>query len=99
MEPSSTTMTDQFSLSLRAWPAPITDREALPFLISRINEQRGSFRHVTENSLGDEIQNAGLKGEVPGDTDDSMLKSESADGKTKREEVMAARDEILKQVA
>ena len=55
MESSTSTTADQFSLPLQAWPAKDTNSESLPYLISRINAQRGSFRNVTEESLQEEI--------------------------------------------
>lgn len=92
-------MADPFSISLRAWPAQDASKESLPSLISRINEQRGTFRNISESTLEEEAQVV--------DTGETSLKDptivlsdvDPQDVKTRREEVSAAREEILKQVA
>lgn len=92
-------MANQLSVSLRAWPSDDKTTESLPFLISRINEQRGSFRNITEASLEEEIRAS--------DADDSKTLDgieidEEADdennGKSNGEELTVAREEIIKQV-
>ena len=87
------------SLSLRAWPTKDANADSLPFLISRINEQRGGFRNITEQSLEEEVR-AQDAGESKGDeTSTKLVGQDETDLKSRREEVIEARDEILKQVA
>lgn len=88
-------MTDQLSLSLRAGLIE-KQEENLPDLIKRINHQRGSFRNITEQSLQEEIQ-ANPRGETQGE--EQTAADDATSTKTPREEILAARDEILKQVA
>ncbi|KAL8687811.1 MAG: hypothetical protein Q9218_006120 [Villophora microphyllina] len=98
MDSSTSTMADQLSVSLRAWPSDDKTTETLPFLISRINEQRGSFRNITEASLQEEIRNI--------DTNDSKVVDDSGfeegvdDGhktKSRGKELATAREEIIRQ--
>lgn len=92
-------MADPFSISLRAWPAQDTSNETLPSLIARINEQRGSFRNISESKLKEEAQTVDI-GEVSLEDQTNALPGvDSQDVKTRREEVSTAREEILKQVA
>jgi len=92
-------MAEPLSLSLRAWPTKDPSLDTLPNLIPRINEQRGAFRNVTEEGLEQEIQ-ASEAGEVhAGSLDDDPQSSAAQDAKGKREEILATREEILKQVA
>ena len=92
----SVTMTDNPLLSLRASPKTDTQKDSLPFIISRINEQRGSFRNVTEDSLREEIQaqEAGRAEtiEESGDLD------EVQDAKPRREQLATAREDMLRHV-
>ncbi len=92
-------MAEPLSLSLRAWPTKDPSLDALPNLIPRINEQRGAFRNVTEEGLEQEIQ-ALEAGEVHAESleNDAQLPAVQ-DAKGKREEILATREEILKQVA
>ncbi|KAL8660857.1 MAG: hypothetical protein Q9202_006141 [Teloschistes flavicans] len=92
-------MADQLSVSLRAWPSDDKTTESLPFLIARINEQRGGFQNITEASLQEEIRES--------DADDSKMlegtevgeeAEDHNDVKSKGEELAAAREEIIKQV-
>lgn len=91
-------MPDQLSLSLQAFPTVDKDKESLKYLISRINQQKGSFRNVTEQSLEEEIQ-AQEAGKIV--TDDLAVVEtveEVEDAKTKQEEVIKAREDIIKQI-
>ena len=92
-------MTGQLSLSLRPWSTPNAHHETLPALISRIKEQRTSFRQVTERSLQEEIE-----AKEPGDAEVSksheLLPEDGIDdGKSRKEKLLAARDEIFKEIA
>lgn len=98
MDSSTSTMADQLALSLRAWPPDDKTTESLPYLIARINEQRGSFRNITEASLEEEIRaaKAGEEEDPPADNDAFQ---DSQDDKTKGEELAVAREDIIKRVA
>src|SRR4051812_25323310 len=95
----SSAPTNTLSLSLRAWPANDTNANSLPSLIPRINEQRGHFRHITEESLLAEIKAAESN-------DGTMDMGESQEGDTRvedarsrKEEVRLAREEIAMEIA
>ena len=91
-------MTESLSLSLQALPTVNKDKKSLEYLIERINEQKGSFRNVTEESLEEEIQTS-HNGEAE-TSDDDVLETvdDVEDLKSKREAITTAREEILKQV-
>ncbi|KAL8911889.1 MAG: hypothetical protein Q9171_003016 [Xanthocarpia ochracea] len=90
-------MADQLSVSLRAWPSNDKTTESLPYLITRINEQRGSFRSVTEAGLQEEIRAADAhENEDP--VDDAAALEDGLDVKPKKEELSVAREEMIKQV-
>lgn len=92
-------MADPFSISLKAWPAQNVSKETLPSLISRINEQRGSFRNISESKLEEEAQAVNSGETCLEDLPSASSGVESQDVKTRREEVSTAREEILKKVA
>ncbi len=96
MESTSATMTDSLMISLQASPKSNPDKSSLPFLISRINEQRGSFRNVTEASLQEEIRGleAGQADAVEGSGDEE----DGQDDRSRREQLALAREEMLRQV-
>lgn len=87
-------MTDNLLLSLQASPKPDPSKDSLSFLIARINEQRGSFRNVTEDILEQEIRD----GEAAESDDGEETAPQSEDSKSRREELAAAREEMLRQV-
>lgn len=91
-------MPNQLSLCLQAFPTADKDKESLKYLISRINQQKGSFRNVTEQSLEEEIQ-AQEAGNI--DTDDQQVVEtveEVEDVRTKQEELTKAREDMIKQI-
>ncbi len=91
-------MAESLSLSLQALPIVNNGKKSLEYLIERINEQKGSFRNVTEESLGEEIQIL-HNGEAETSEDDVFETVEDVeDLKSKREAITAGREEILKQV-
>lgn len=92
-------MPDQLSISLQAFPTVDKDKESLKYLIARINQQKGSFRNVTEQSLEEEIQ-AEEAGKAETDDDQDVLDTveEVEDVKTRQEEVTKAREDIIKQI-
>lgn len=91
-------MAESLHLSLQAFPTVDKGKKSLEYLIERINEQKGSFRNVTEASLQEDIQ-ALHNGEAEASEDDALESVEDVeDLKSKREAVTTAREEILKQV-
>ena len=97
METSTSTMAGNISLSMRAWPTVQTEDQSLSFLIARINGQKGSFRNVTEQSLEQEVR-ALEAGEVPDSDDEQYLDEKPEITKSRKDEVLVGRDEILKQI-
>ena len=94
----SIAMAGSLSLSLQAFPTVDNGKKSLEYLIERINEQKGSFRNVTEASLQEEIH-ALHNGEAEASEDEALEQGEDVeDLKSKREAVTTAREEILKQV-
>ncbi len=91
-------MSEQLSLSLQAFPTVDKEKESLKYLISRINQQKGSFRNVTEQSLEEEIR-AQEAGKIDTDEQNIIQTVEDVeDVKTKQEEVTKAREDIIKQI-
>ncbi|KAL8988107.1 MAG: hypothetical protein Q9177_002770, partial [Variospora cf. flavescens] len=92
-------MADPLLISLRAWPSQDKPADSLPYLIARINEQKGSFRNVTEASLEEEIR--AIEAGESNDTVESETKdlAEEIQGVEAHGDVLAnAREEIIKQV-
>ena len=93
---SASSLADQSSISLRAWPADESSKDNLAHIISRINHERGSFRNITEDKLVEEIK---ATNNERADLDDQSSISHSndvQDDKVRREEVLAVREEVLK---
>ena len=91
-------MAESLSLSLQALPTVNKGKKSLEYLIERINEQKGSFRNVTEEGLKEEIQIL-HNGEAETSEDEVFETVEDVeDLKSKREAITTAREEILKQV-
>ena len=90
-------MPEKLSLCLQAFPAVDKEKESLKYLISRINQQKGSFRNVSEQSLEEEIQ-AQEAGKINEDDQDVEPIEEVEDVKTKQEEVTKAREDMIKQI-
>ena len=88
-------MADSLSISLHATPQTDATKESLPFLISRINDQRGSFREITEDSLTAEINAAKEQQSDPLDEDAA---EDSQDVKPRHEQLAEAREEMFAQV-
>ncbi|KAL8786316.1 MAG: hypothetical protein Q9195_008243 [Heterodermia aff. obscurata] len=88
-------MPDPIPLSLRASPKVDPNKTSLPFLISCINNQRGSFRNITEESLEEEIrlqENGQLESPVA-----ESPAEDTQDVKSRQEELAGARQEMLTQ--
>ncbi|MCJ1392105.1 RNA polymerase II mediator complex subunit [Xylographa bjoerkii] len=90
-------MAGDMTVSLRAWPTAKIEDQSLSFLIARINGQKGSFRNVTEQSLEEDIR-AAEAGEVQDSDDEPSLEEKPEVTKSRKDEVMVGRDEILKQI-
>jgi hypothetical protein len=87
----------QFPISLRAWPSKDDKAVPLSSLIERINNERGSFRDVTEEGLAEELK----KDESGPDNskDDDESEDEDVNEEPDRsKELMKARGEILGQL-
>jgi len=88
---------DQFPISLRAWPSKDDKAVPLSSLISRINNERGSFREVTEEGLTEELK----KDEAGTDSskeDDESEVEDVEEEPDRLKELMKARGEILGQL-
>lgn len=82
------------ALSLRAWPSPDTSKDELPTLISRINQQVGSFRNISESKLEEQTRQGGaVETELQSQDDASPSKA-----KSQTAEIAVAQQEILKQI-
>ncbi|MCJ1385994.1 RNA polymerase II mediator complex subunit [Xylographa soralifera] len=90
-------MACDISVFLRAWPTIKTEDQNLSFLIARINGQKGSFRNVTEQSLEQDIR-AVEAGKVQDSDDEQYLDEKPETTKSRKDEVLIGRDEILKQI-
>ncbi|KAL8865416.1 MAG: hypothetical protein Q9198_009333 [Flavoplaca austrocitrina] len=90
-------MADQLAIALRAWPSDDKTTESLPYLIARINDQRGSFRNITEASLEEEIRLAERGEEIDLLVDEDGV-PDSQDNEAKGEELAIAREEMIKRV-
>lgn len=91
-------MAEKVSLSLRVWPTKDAAAESLPFLILRINEQRGGFRNITEQSLEEEIRAQDAGESTVDKTSAKPIEQDDRDLKSRQEDVIGARDEILKNI-
>ena len=98
MEASTSTVADPLSISLRAWPSEDKTTESLPFLIARINEQKGSFRNVTEASLQEEIDAGADESKEADDEEPSGTAEDGQDLKAKQDDLVVAREKIIKQI-
>ena len=87
------------SISLRAWPKEDKSRDSLQNLIACVNEQRGSFRNITEDSLEEEIRAAEVGDSDFNEPDTKILADDGQESKAKSEEVATARERILEHVA
>ena len=86
---------DQPTVSLKHWPSDEPDKESLPFLISRVIEQRGGFRNVTEDSLKAEIEAVESTSQDENEEDEIAVSGDDAvDAQPDREQILAARDQL-----
>lgn len=93
-------MPDKLSLSLQAFPTVDKEKDSLKYLISRINQQRGSFRNVSEQGLEEEIeaQKSGTTNADDPDEHDVDIVEEAEEVKTKQEELAQAREDMMRQI-
>lgn len=85
--------------SLQVWPTVDKDKESLKYLISRINDQKGPFRNVTEESLEQELRDSENGSTAPEHTSNGKHAKEVEDTKSRKDKVYKVREEILKHVA
>lgn len=88
---------EPLALSLRVWPSPDTSRDEIPTLISRINQQVGSFRNISESKLDEQIREGGAVETQLQIRDDSSPTKES-EAKSRIAEIAASQREILNQI-
>lgn len=98
MDPSTTTTTNGLSVSLRAWPISKSDEQNLTSLIARLSKEKRSFRGLSEQGLEAELRAVGSE-EVPESNFEPAEDEASGPQKTRKDEVSAARAEILSHVA
>ncbi|KAK4964313.1 RNA polymerase II mediator complex subunit, partial [Elasticomyces elasticus] len=92
--------TRTMALSLRPQPVEDPEKESIKYMLQRINEERGGFRHITEEGLKEEIR-AREAGEVSSgeeDVDDGEAATKEKEPKSRREELYAARGEMLQHI-
>ena len=80
--------------SIKPWKVEDTEQKSIPFLISRIIDQRGGFRNITEESLQEEIATG--EAQVEDDAESAAEKGDDDDKKPRAEQVQAARQEMMK---
>jgi len=84
-----------FALALQPASGADTQQKSIQQLITRINEERGAFRNVTEESLRDEIAKAATDaGNEALDEEEDAVDPQDIDAR--RKEVYTARGEMLK---
>ena len=91
-------MTSQLTVALQ--PPYERDKESLESLITRISQQKGSFREITEDELEQEIQNG--ENDLTQSQDVGTQSTGGApdqDAKMGFEDVHKAREEMVKQVS
>lgn len=91
-------MGDQPSISLSAWPDLDPSNHDLSSIIMRINEQRGSFRNITEAGLEEEAHELRTSETNMENSSQILPSNDAQDVKSRREQVFSAREEVLKQV-
>ena len=89
-------MSNTILLSLQASSNPDPDQDSLQSLIARINEQRGSFRDVTEEGLEEEIRRG--ESQENNDAEDDEAPAADEEARSRPELLAAARESMLRQV-
>lgn len=83
---------ENITLSLRPWPTRSDQEESLRSIIDRINDQRGHFRNVTEDSLKAEISALEAGRDVMETDNGKKLTVDNEDNQKK--ELQAAKQEL-----
>ncbi|KAK2759999.1 RNA polymerase II mediator complex subunit [Arachnomyces sp. PD_36] len=86
-------MADSFPLPLRPTAKPDSTKNSLPIRIAQINNQRGSFRNVTEQSLLEEIEAAKARGSL--EEEENLDFTDKDDAPDRQEQLMKSRTEIM----
>lgn len=85
-------------VSIQSQPVKDPEHETLQYLISRINEQKGSFRSVTEQSLEEEIKHAVEDTAISEGEEIEDGEEQVEDDTVKRDKIWKAREEMMRQV-
>jgi hypothetical protein len=93
----TSTTPSELSVPIRAWPTSQPGQGNLQYLIARINDQKKSFRNVTEVELRQEIDTRGTT-ELP-DGNEEGLSEEEAEPKSRKEVLFEARNQVIQAVA
>lgn len=95
-----TSITNTLPSSLLPWTRDEEGSDTLKSILGRIHDERGHFRHINEDSLQAEIDTTD-NGEISTGSEDEEdgAESEEVDSKSRREELYAARAEMLPHVA
>lgn len=88
---------EHLALSLRVWPSPDISKDEIPTLISRINQQVGSFRNISESKLDEQIREGGAV-ERESQSQDDALPTKELEAKSRTAEIAAAQQEILNHI-
>jgi len=73
-------------------------QEPLDVLMSRISQQKGHFRHVTEKELEQEIKDNEIGKVQEEESDEEEVKEALPDGRTVRDNIIKAKAEMIQQV-
>ena len=87
-------MASQAQPSIRLWKGEGPEKRAIPFLISRIIDQKGGFKNITEESLQEEITTGESQIEDVGSPEQES--GEEEEGKPRAEQLEASRQERLR---
>jgi mediator of RNA polymerase II transcription subunit 17 len=82
-----------FPLALQPTSQQEEDQLSLQHFITRINEERGAFRNVTEGKLREEVIKDARN--IEDDLDEAEESEPVQDVESRRKEVFAARNEML----
>jgi mediator of RNA polymerase II transcription subunit 17 len=85
---------DSLLLPLRSSSSKDSLSNSLPFIIPQINAQRGGFRHISEQSLAEEISNL----TSASDTDDNEEETPTEDYNDRRTKLYEKKAEMLQEV-
>jgi hypothetical protein len=85
-----------FSLALQPFNQRKADQLSLQYFISRINEERGAFRNVTEEKVQEEVIKEARH--IQEDVDEAEEPEPMQDVESRRKEIYAAKGEMLKHI-